>query len=155
MINWFYDKKEIDDISKFPEDTYGFVYKITHLPTGKSYIGKKVLYYERNKRLGKKELEILREERSIKGLRGRVPTKKKVTTESDWKTYWGSSKELNELRKEENEDKFHKEIICFAKNKKLLTYYELKYLCVYGVLENPKLYWNDNILGKFFTKDFE
>ena len=60
MINWFHDKKEIDDISKFPEDTYGFVYKITHLPTGKSYIGKKVLYYERNKRLGKKELEILR-----------------------------------------------------------------------------------------------
>lgn len=155
MINWFHKKKEIDDISKFPEDTFGFVYKITHLPTGKSYIGKKVLYYERSKRLGKKELEILREERSMKGLRGRVPTKKKVTTESDWKTYWGSSKELNELRKEESEDKFHKEILCLAKSKKLLTYYELKYLCIYEVLEKSELYWNDNILGKFFTKDFE
>ena len=41
MINWTYQNQEITEISDFPNDTYGFVYKITHLPTGKSYIGKK------------------------------------------------------------------------------------------------------------------
>jgi len=44
MINWTHQNEEVTDISDFPDDTYGFVYKITHLPTGKSYIGKKILY---------------------------------------------------------------------------------------------------------------
>ena len=42
----------------------------------------------------------------------------------------------------------------FVNNKKLLTYYECKFLFKYGVLEHPLEYFNDNILGKFFTKDF-
>lgn len=149
MINWFYNGLEIDDVSKFPENTFGFVYKITHIPTGKSYIGKKVLVHNRKVPLGKKELALL------EGTKGRKPKYKHIQKESDWKTYWGSSKELNELRKKESEDKFMKYILCLANDKKLLTYYELKYLCIYEVLEKPELYWNDNILGKFFTKDFQ
>ncbi len=154
MINWFHNGFEIKEILDFPENTFGFVYKITHLPTGKSYIGKKVLYFERNKKLGKKELALLQEERSKAGMRGRVPLKKKVISESDWKTYWGSNKDFIKLVEEEGEDKFHKEILEFSSSKKLLTYYELKYLCIHEVIEKPGVYFNDNILGKFFTKDF-
>jgi hypothetical protein len=42
----------------------------------------------------------------------------------------------------------------YASTKKLLTYYEVKYQMIYQVLEKPDEYFNDNILGKFFTKDF-
>ena len=49
-MNWLLqDGKEIKDISDFPDGTYGFVYRITHIPSGKIYIGKKVLYH--NKKL--------------------------------------------------------------------------------------------------------
>jgi hypothetical protein len=150
---WIYNNENINNISQFPENTYGFVYRITHKPTNKSYIGKKVLYYERNKKLGKKELEILKEER--KGVPGRLPTKKKVITESNWKVYWGSNKELIELSKNEPYENFEREIIQMCNSKKLLTYYETKYLFMLQVLEFPDNYFNDNILGKFYTKDLE
>jgi len=39
-------------------------------------------------------------------------------------------------------------------SKKLLTYYECKYLFKYGVLESPEGWINDNIQGKFYRKDF-
>lgn len=152
-MNWIYNNENISNISQFPENTYGFVYRITHKPTNKSYIGKKVLYYERNKKLGKKELEILKEER--KGIPGRLPTKKKVITESNWKVYWGSNKELIELSKNEPYEDFEREILQVCNSKKLLTYYETKYLFMLQVLEFPDNYFNDNILGKFYTKDLE
>ena len=38
---------------------------------------------------------------------------------------------------------------------KLLTYFETKYQMVYQVLEKPDEFFNDNILGKFYTKDFQ
>lgn len=152
-MNWIYNNENINNISQFPENTYGFVYRIIHKPTNKSYIGKKVLYYERNKKLGKKELEILKEER--KGVPGRLPTKKKVITESNWKTYWGSNKELIELSKNEPYEYFEREILQVCNSKKLLTYYETKYLFMLQVLEFPDNYFNDNILGKFYTKDLE
>ncbi len=55
-MNWLYNENTIEDISQFPENTYGFVYKVTHTPTGKSYIGKKVLYFNKKTKLGKKEI---------------------------------------------------------------------------------------------------
>ena len=48
-----------------------------------------------------------------------------------------------------------KQIIQTASNKKHLTYLETKYLFQLEVLEKPDLYYNDNILGKFFTSDFD
>ena len=53
MINWTYQNQEVTSISDFPDDTYGFVYSITHLPTGKKYIGKKILYFTRKVKLTK------------------------------------------------------------------------------------------------------
>lgn len=153
MTNWLYKGNSIKSISDFPEGIYGFIYEITHIPTGKKYIGKKVLYFERNKKLGKKELEVLKEERKAKGIGGRVPLKKKVVSESDWKTYYGSNQEIKDLIKEGKYSEFSREILTLVTSKKLLTYYECKELFIKEVLENQN-YYNGDILGKFHRKDF-
>ena len=87
-MNWTYKKEEIEDISHFSDNTYGFIYKITHLPSNKAYIGKKVLYHQRKVKLGKKELAM------YEGVVGRKPSYKIAILESDWKKYWGSNKPL-------------------------------------------------------------
>jgi hypothetical protein len=45
MSNWLYENKEINSIEDFPEETFGFIYKVTYLPTNVTYIGKKSLYH--------------------------------------------------------------------------------------------------------------
>ena len=151
---WRYKDKFITSIQDMPKDTYGFIYETFHNPTGKKYLGKKVLYFERNKKLGKRALEALKEERKAKGIGGRVPLKQKVVTESDWLSYYGSHKDILKLVKEGNPKDFTRKILCFVPNKKLLTYYECKYLFINEVLEQEDRYINDNILGKFYRKDF-
>lgn len=151
---WKYKENTVSTIDDMPEGTYGFIYKVTHIPTGKMYIGKKVLYFERNKRLGKRELAALKEERKAKGIGGRVPAKKKVITESDWKTYYGSQKEILELVKNGKQEEFKREILQYVPDKKQLTYFECKQLFINEVLESRNDYINDNILGKFYRKDF-
>ena len=151
---WTYKGKTVTEISDMPEGTYGFIYETTHRPTGQKYLGKKVLFFERNKRLGKRALEALREERKAKGIGGRIPLKQKVVTESDWKDYYGSHKEILKLVKENDPNSFERKILEYVPNKKLLTYYECKYLFINEVLENRNTYINDNVLGIFFRKDF-
>ena len=164
MNNWIYRNQEVETISDFPDNTYGFVYSITHLPTGKKYIGKKILYFTRKVKLGKKDLK------AYEGVVGRKPGYKLAIKESDWKTYWGSNKEMIELVekkedrygvkmielvKSELDENWERQIIVTASSKKLLTYFESKYLFIYQVLEKPDEFWNDNILGKFYLKDFQ
>tara|TARA_Y100000361_G_scaffold76829_1_gene67988 strand:+ start:491 stop:940 length:450 start_codon:yes stop_codon:yes gene_type:complete len=149
MNNWIYQNQEVDTVSDFPDHTYGFVYKITHLPTGKKYIGKKILFFTRKVKLTKKDLL------EFEGVVGRRPAYKLAVKESDWKTYWGSNKEILELVKTEPADNWEREILAAADSKKLLTYYETKFQMIYQVLEKPDEFWNDNILGKFYTKDFQ
>ena len=151
---WTYKTHPVVGIDNMPENSYGFIYQVTHIPTGKKYIGKKVLFFERNKRLGKRALEALKEERRQKGIKGRTPLKQKIIKESDWKTYYGSQKEILELVKDGKHEEFKREILQYVPNKKLLTYYECKYLFIREVLENRDGYINDNILGKFYRKDF-
>ena len=154
--SWTYQGRLITDISDMPKDTYGFIYEVRYKPTDTRYIGKKVLFFERNKRLGKKALEALREERKAKGIGGRVPLKQKIRTESDWKDYFGSQKEIVALSKNDIAgENWEKRILEFVPNKKLLTYYETKHLFINNVLEdNYSSHINDNILGKFYRKDF-
>ena len=151
---WLHNTKLVTEISDMPVNTYGFIYEVLHIPTGKKYIGKKVLYFERNKRLGKRALEQLKLERKEKGIGGRTPLKQKVITESDWKTYYGSHEDIKKILKEDGPDSFKRIILEYVPNKKLLTYYECKYLFIKEVLENRDNYINDNILGKFYRKDF-
>ena len=144
---WTYKGRMITDISDMPEGTYGFIYQITHTPTNKKYIGKKVMYFTRKVKLTKKEI-------SEQTGPGRKSTTKLVTKESDWANYYGSNKEFLSLTRTFPKEEFQKEILELATGKKMLTYYECKYLFKYSAIENNELYYNDNILGKFYRKDF-
>jgi hypothetical protein len=144
---WLYNDKEISNLEDFPVDTYGFIYQVTHVPSGFSYIGKKSLHHNIKKKLTKKQL-------AEQTGRGRKPTTEVIQKESDWKTYYGSAKPILDLIKEDKQEEFTREILQLVPNKKLLTYYECKYLFVKGVLEEPEKWYNDNILGKFYRKDF-
>ena len=145
---WLYQNKEVLSLEDLPQDTYGFIYIVTHLPSGKSYIGKKSLFHNVKKKLTKKQL-------AEQTGRGRKPTTEVVQKESDWKTYYGSAKPILDLIKEGKQEEFTREILQLVPNKKLLTYYECKYLFMLGVIEQQDGYFNDNILGKFFRKDFD
>ena len=147
LPTWVYNSKPITNLNDFPKDTFGFIYIVKNNDTNKSYIGKKVLYHNKKVKLGKKEVA------ELTGV-GRKPTTKIVTKESDWETYYGSNKEVMQLIKEGKQSVFTRTIIKLAPNKKLLTYYETQALFTYKVLEHPESFYNDNILGKFFTKDF-
>jgi len=144
---WTYKNQEMKEFTDFPSETYGFVYRIMHIPSGKAYIGKKILQNTTKVKLGKKELA------EYAGVVGRRPAYKLAVKESNWKSYWGSNKGLLELLKTEPKENFSRNILICASSKKLLTYYETKYLFVYEVLEKSDEFFNDNILGKFFTKD--
>ena len=137
MPSWIYDGRIITEMSDMPEGTFGFIYEVTHTPTGRKYIGKKVLYFNMT-------LPPLTSQKR----------KRKIVKESDWKTYFGSHAEIVGLIKEGKQEEFTKQILCFVRSKKLLTYYETKYLFIKEVLEYRNNYINDNVLGKFYRKDF-
>jgi len=148
---WLYQNKQIQSLEDIPTNTVGFVYKITNLTNDKFYIGKKQLQSIRNVKLGKKEKKILDE--AIVG-KGRRPSKKRVITESNWLTYYGSSKSLLKDIQELGEDKFKREILHFCSIYKQMSYYEHKFQFQYNVLENPEAY-NDNIGAKWYYKDIK
>ena len=130
-----------------PEDYTGFVYKITNLTNVKFYIGKKSFFHNTNVRLGKKELA------ALPTARGKKPSKKLVVKESNWKDYWGSNKELIQDVKELGPEHFECLILRLCKTKKQLTYFEVHYQCTSDCLLGANSY-NDNILAKFFRRDF-
>ena len=137
----------IDNVSLMPEGTIGFIYLIT-TPQG-SYIGKKSTISMTKKHFGKKQLATITDKR--------LKTYEIVKKESNWKKYTGSNKELNELIS--NGIEYSKIILEYAFSKKHLTYLELKFLFKYSVIEptdNPTKtrFFNDNINGTFFRKDF-
>jgi hypothetical protein len=143
---WLYNNKVIEKLEDFPENTYGFIYKITNKTNGKFYIGKKQIMSQTNVKLGKKELEALPTQR------GKKPSKKLVIKESNWIGYMGSNKFLLEDIKTLGENNFTKEILIICPNKKLLTYWELAIQCKHDVLQANS--YNDNITGKYFRSDF-
>lgn len=136
------------------EGAYGFIYRIEHIKTGKFYIGKKQLIFDRKKKLGKKELIVIKEDRKANKVQGKLPTSKRVQEESDWKEYWGSSKTLQADIKKEGLQNFKRVIIQLAYNSKQLTYFETMYQISEDVLRKDNC-WNDSILGKFHRKDFK
>jgi hypothetical protein len=144
---WYLDDGSVEP---FPEDQingyYGFTYIITNLETNKFYIGKKAFIHNKKKKLTKKEI-------AEQTGPGRKATTRVDQVDSGWKSYWGSSKELLADVKKLGEDKFERLILKFAKTKKQLTYYELESQILHNALFDSTSY-NDNILGKFFKKDF-
>jgi len=132
---WLYEGKPFttNDIG----DLFGFVYRITNLQTGKQYIGRKYFWQKRKPRTG-----------------GR-----RVTSESDWKKYYGSSKELNEERKSVGNNTFLREIISIHKTLGQVNYEETRQLFLNNVLteaseDGTPRYYNSNILGRYMRKNY-
>ena len=142
-MNWLYEYVPLRD--DFTTNDYVFIYKITNLESNKFYVGKKAFFHNKKKKLTKKEL-------AEQTGPGRRSTTKVEQVDSGWRNYWGSSKELLADVKSLGEDKFEREILRFCSTKKQLTYYEIHYQIQYAVLFTDS--YNDNILGKFYRKDF-
>lgn len=97
----------------------GFVYLITELSTGRYYIGKKVLTFKVTK----------------KPLKGKT-RKRKGSKESDWRTYTGSSDELNALIEKRGKAAFSFVILRVCRSRAELNYHEAKEQFLRGCLES-------------------
>ena len=156
-MGWTYKGKSITELSDMPEGTFGFIYKITNGKTNEFYIGKKQVVSIRKRKFGKREIAKLEDKR--------MKRYEMVEKESDWLEYrssnstvklWFDENEtaLLEDRRSDINDRLELKILKFCKNKKALTYYELQEQFLHDVLVD-ELSLNDNLLGKFFRKDFE
>ena len=132
---WIYEGEPFttDDIG----DQFGFVYRITNLQTGKQYIGRKYFWQKRKPRGGKR----------------------RVTTESDWKRYYGSSDELKADRKLLGNQLFKREIISTHPTGGKVNFEETRQLFLNNVLtesltDGTPAYYNSNILGRYYRKDY-
>lgn len=125
---WLFEGTEITDL---PDDKVGFVYLITNLDTGRSYIGKKL------SKFSKVKYKVITQKNGIK-------KRKKIRSkiDSDWQTYWSSSPEVQADVKALGEDKFTREILYFADNKGSLSYLEAREQFARQVLENPINWYN-------------
>lgn len=109
--------------STFPDNCYGFIYEIVNTITGKRYIGKKqvVKVIKRPPLKGKKN-------------------KRHIITESDWKIYTGSCRELNEEIESFGKKDFAFIILKICYNKWELAYEEAKLQFEKGVLLSDDYY---------------
>lgn len=133
-MSWKFKGQEVTQ-EDLPEGMEGFIYKITHLPSGKFYIGKKSLTSTRK----------------LKPLKG-YKRKRTVVKPSDWEKYYSSNEWIKEQVKEGNQSDFEREILQFCPSKKSLTYYEIAWQFKLDVLTNQNSL-NENILGKFYRRD--
>ena len=122
-----------DDIGNF----FGYVYRITNIQSGRQYIGRKYFYQKRKPKGGKR----------------------RITSESDWKRYYGSSDELKQDVREYGKDKFRREIISLHETLGKVNYEETKQLFLHNVLmealdDGTPMYYNSNILGRYMKKDY-
>lgn len=130
---WLYNGKPFDE----PEGYFGFVYVITNKLTGKAYIGKKQFFSTVTRP-------------PLKGYK----RKRKITKDSDWRTYWGSSQFFKEDVDQYGKSNYTREILTLCVSKSHLTYEETRRLFVHNVLyerldNGEKKYFNGNISGKF------
>ena len=119
MSKWIINGKPFLEI---PENSIGFIYRITSLIDGKWYIGQKSFYSNRTVKLSKKKSE------ELWSGKGRKPLKQKVQKISDWETYCSSSKEMQELINTFGENNFLFEILDFACSTSGLDYLEAKWI---------------------------
>jgi len=128
---WVYDNKEFNET---PDEFQGFVYMITELDTGKKYIGKKFFWKP-------KILPV------TKSRKRRVRTR----VESDWRTYYGSNKEVQTLVESKGKNNYKREILRLCKSKGECSYYEAKLQFQYDVLLSDEFY-NEFIGCKIHSK---
>ena len=128
---WTYNNEQFDVT---PEEYQGFVYQITELSTGKKYIGKKFFWKP-------KTLPV------TKTRKRRVKTR----VESDWREYFGSNKEIQQLVESNGRDGFKREILRLCKTKGECSYWEAKLQFELDVLLKSD-YYNEFIGCKIHSK---
>jgi len=132
-MSWTYNGNPVTELP----DCEGFVYLITNLVDGRKYIGKKLAKFAKT---------------SIKTvtLKSGEKKKKRIKTkvDSDWRTYWSSSLELQNDVKSLGEDKFTREIIHFCHTKGECSYLEMKEQIINEVLIQPDKWYNAFVGGK-------
>jgi hypothetical protein len=119
------------------QDNFGFVYLIECTETSRKYIGRKYFW-------------------SFRTPKGK---KRKVKQESDWKKYYGSCPELKEDIEKYGKDKFIRTILSLHKTVGKTNYEETRQLFLNNVLTESldsgvPLYYNSNILSRYFRKDY-
>lgn len=125
---WIYKGEEFT--SEMIEDWIGFVYIITDKSTDMKYVGKKLLVSKRK----------------LPPLKGKT-RRRSVVKETDWKKYYGSSEQVQQLVEDKGADNFHREILTLCKSKGELGYLEAKYQFEHDVLLRDD-YWNGIIQCK-------
>lgn len=131
---WTYNGNEYNET---PEEYQGFVYLITELDTDKKYIGKKFFWKPKTLPITKKR-------------KRRVKTR----VESDWRIYYGSSKEVQQLLELKGSANFKREILRLCKTKGECSYFEAKYQFENDVLLRDDFY-NEFIGCKIHSKHLE
>jgi len=125
LNNWTYQGNPVTSLP----DCAGFVYLITHTPTKKKYIGKKLARFAKTKY------------KTITLKNGKKRKQKiKSTIESDWQTYYGSSQDLLKDVSEYGTDQFTREILQYCMSKADCTYTEAKLQFQYDVLRSTDYY---------------
>jgi hypothetical protein len=123
---WTYEGSSVTDDTV--EGYTAFVYLITNLTNDKKYIGKKRLQFTKTRSVKKK--------------------KKRVKVPSDWKTYYGSNKELCAEVEKLGEHQFKREILRLCKTQGESTYYEAAEQFNRQVLLRPDEFYNEWIMCK-------
>jgi len=122
--NWIYQGRTFEPPEDFTPDVwYGFVYCITNRGTARKYIGKKFFWKA-------KTLPITKTRKR----------RQRLKVESDWRTYYGSNKHLQQDVEKMGEDFFHREIIHLCKSKGECSYLETKEQFEREVLLSEKYY---------------
>ena len=120
------------------------MYCITNTVTKRKYIGRKYFWQNESSRSD-----------------GTNKRRRRVTSESDWKKYYGSSEELKADIKKYGKEIFSREILSLHETKGTCNYEETKQLFLNNVLTEKYVldsgdpaYYNSNILGRYMRKDY-
>ena len=128
---WLHNDNEVETL---PDDCVGFVYIITNLKTNRKYVGKKLSKFSKTTY---KTVVLKNGKKKKKKIRSKI--------DSDWKDYYGSSKELNEDVEKLGTENFKREILFFCKSKAECSYVESREQFSRKVLESDD-YYNNNIM---------
>ncbi len=123
-------------------DYWGFVYNITNLTNQRQYIGRKYFWQKRKPRDTNKDKK-----------------RRRVTSESNWRNYYGSSDELKADVKKYGTESFTRTILSLHTTVGKTNYEETRQLFLNNVLiesltDGTPAYYNSNILGRYYRKDY-